>query len=102
MTDQPESLADGQWDALFAGLDTRAVADAALDLAEHLAHVLNDAEASDRIRALRRRLDAGQPAAKFGRGKCPRCLRTYALNGDGSVRAHSTASGRPCRDREAR
>lgn len=42
-------------DAAVAQLDLAGVADAALSLAEHLAHVLNSAEAMDRVNALQRR-----------------------------------------------
>jgi hypothetical protein len=94
---QQERLTDGQWDALFAATVSaawRASLSAALDLAEHLAHAANDAASTDRVNALRRRLESA------GRGTCPRCRRTYALNADGSLRAHRTAAGMPCKPRK--
>jgi len=91
-----------QFDEIFADLDTAGVAEQALDLLEHLGTVLNDTVVLDRAAALRRRLNEGLPDSRNGRGRCPRCLRAYALNSDGEVRAHRTAAGRPCKPRTAR
>jgi hypothetical protein len=94
--------AEQQLDEIFAHLDTAGVAEQALELLEHLGAVLNDTAVTDRAAALRRRLEQGLPDSRNGRGRCPRCLRGYALNADGEVRAHRTAAGRPCKPRTAR